>query len=494
MEKDVLIAGAGPVGLVMAIELARYGVAVRIIDKAPQRTDKSKALVIWSRSLELLARAGCSAALVDAGYKVNSVNISAHGKSIAHFTLEGLPTAYPYALMIPQSDTERILDEFLKSLGVKIDRTVELTRFTASNDKVVSTLRHADGAEEIAETSWLIGCDGAHSTVRHQLGMEFHGETSLINWILADVHLENIPRVPEINVVWHSDGLLATFPIAEDRYRIIADVGVVPENSNPSAEPTLEEVQAILDRRFPGGVRATNPIWLSSFRINERKVTDYRAGRVFLAGDAAHVHSPAGGQGMNTGMQDACNLAWKLALVVRGIGSESLLDSYSAERSPIGDQVLNETGRVTSMATLTGKVVQSLRNHAVALVLGLPMIRKFAADATSEISIGYPHSPLNASGGHRDPLPGTRAPIRATEPPVGAGNIPLFALFAEPDGMPSKFPERYASLLELRLRDPYHPGGMWLIRPDGYTALAAKEGDWNAVTAYLDRIVRSSIA
>ena len=492
MEKNVLIAGAGPVGLIMAIELVRYGVAVRIIDRAPQRTDKSKALVIWSRSLELLARAGCSAALVDAGYKVNSVNISADGKSIARFTLEGLPTAYPYGLMIPQSDTERLLDEFLNSLGVKVERMVELTQFTASDDKVVSTLRHADGAEEIAETSWLIGCDGAHSTVRHQLGMEFHGETSLIDWILADIHLENIPRAPEINVVWHSDGLLATFPIAEDRYRIIADVGVVPENSNPSTEPTLEEVQAILDRRFPGGVRATDPIWLSSFRVNERKVTDYRAGRVFLAGDAAHVHSPAGGQGMNTGMQDACNLAWKLALVVRGIGSENLLDSYSAERSPIADQVLKVTGRVTSMATLTGKLKQSLRNHAIALVLGLPVVRKFAADAASEISIGYPHSPLNAPGGHRDPLPGARAPIRATEPPVGAGNTPLFALFAEPDGMPSKFPERYASLLEPTLRDPYHPGGMWLIRPDGYTALAVKQGDWNAVTAYLDRIVRSS--
>src|SRR5216683_3550520 len=149
MEKDVLIAGAGPVGLVMAIELARYGVAVRIIDKAPQRTDKSKALVIWSRSLELLERAGCSAALVDAGYKATSINISADGKSIAHFTLEGLPTRYPYALMIPQTDTERVLDEFLNSLGVKVERTIELTRFTASNGKIVSTLRHADGAEEI---------------------------------------------------------------------------------------------------------------------------------------------------------------------------------------------------------------------------------------------------------------------------------------------------------------------------------------------------------
>src|SRR5260370_22521649 len=292
MNKDVLIAGAGPVGLVMAIELARYGVAVRIIDKAPERTDKSRALVVWSRSLELLARPGCSSRLVEAGYKVNSINISAHGKSIARFTLDGLPTPYPYGLMIPQSDTERVLDEFLNTLGIKVERTIELTRFTASTDKVVSTLLHADGAEEIVETPWLIGCDGAHSTVRHQLGMEFHGETSPIAWILADIHLANTPRRPEVNVVWHSDGLLVTFPIAETRYRVVADVGAVPEDSGPSAEPTLEDVQAILDRRFPGGVHATDPIWLSSFRINERKVKDYLAGRVLLAGDAAHCNRP----------------------------------------------------------------------------------------------------------------------------------------------------------------------------------------------------------
>jgi hypothetical protein len=150
------------------------------------------------------------------------------------------------------------------------------------------------------------------------------------------------------------------------------------------------------------------------------------------------------------------------------------------------------TGRVTSMATLTGKVMQSLRYHAAALVLGLPLVRKFAADAASEISIGYPHSPLNAPGGHRDPSPGHRAPIRATEPPVGAGNTPLFALFGKPDGMPSNFPGPYVNLLEPTLREPYHPGGMWLIRPDGYTALSAKAGEWKAVTTYLDRIVRSS--
>jgi 2-polyprenyl-6-methoxyphenol hydroxylase-like FAD-dependent oxidoreductase len=490
MKTETLIVGAGPVGLTMAIELARYGVAVRIIDKVPHRTDKSKALVLWSRSLELLQRAGCSVGLVDAGYKVNSVNITTNKQSIARLSLEGIESAYPYGLMIPQSETERVLDEFLNTLGVKVERETELIRFTNSGDKTVSLLRRADGAEETVETSWLIGCDGAHSTVRHQLGMEFHGETSLIDWVLADIHLEGVSRKPEIDIVWHADGVLATFPIADDRYRIIADVGVAPESTGQLPDPTLADIQSILDKRFPGGVRATDPIWLSSFRINERKVENYRAGRVFLAGDAAHVHSPAGGQGMNTGMQDACNLAWKLALVVRRIGSESLLESYSVERSPIAAEVLKVTGRITAMATTSNKVVQTLRNHAAALVLGLTPVRKFAAGVTSEISIGYPESPLNAPTRYRDPAPGERAPIRSNEPPVGAGDIPRFVLFAETESMPADLVERYANLLEPTVREPYRPDGLWLVRPDGYTALATKSGDWTAVSTYLDRIAR----
>jgi 2-polyprenyl-6-methoxyphenol hydroxylase-like FAD-dependent oxidoreductase len=191
--------------------------------------------------------------------------------------------------MIPQSETERVLEEFLNGLGPKVGRSLELTKFAVSNDRVVSTLRRADGTEETVETTWLVGCDGAHSTVRHQLGMEFRGETSLIDWILADVYLENAPRTAETIIVWHSDGVLAAFPISEDRYRIVADVGTAPENSPHRADPTLGDVQAVLDKRFPDSVRATNPVWLSSFRINERKVADYRSGRVFLAGDAAHV-------------------------------------------------------------------------------------------------------------------------------------------------------------------------------------------------------------
>ena len=330
MKCQVLVVGAGPVGLTMAAELARYGVGVRIVDKAAQRTDKSKAMVLWSRTLELIDRMGCGAAFVDAGLKARGANIIAGATTIAHVGFEGLETPHPYALMLPQSDTERLLEQHLNALGVEVERQVELTRFVADEDAATAFLRRPDGREEKLDVDWMIGCDGAHSVVRHGLGVEFEGDTLVTGWILADLHLAGGAAPPdEIEIYWHADGVLLMFPIAPGRYRVIADVGDVKAGEHPS-EPTLEEVQALIDRRGPGGIKATAPVWLSPFRINERKVADYRAGRVFLAGDAAHIHSPAGGQGMNTGMQDAFNLAWKLALVCRGLANpEPLLSSYS---------------------------------------------------------------------------------------------------------------------------------------------------------------------
>lgn len=212
MNTDVLVAGAGPVGLAMAVGLARYGVSVRIVDKAAQPTDKSKALVLWSRTLELLDSADCSQPFIDAGLKVSAVSIVEGIKQIAHVTLDGVASPHPYALMLPQSETERLLDEHLNSIGVQVERSVELIRFAASADQVVSTLRRADGSEEKLETTWLIGCGGAHSTVRHQMGMEFVGDTMPSNWILADVHLSNLPWKDEVVIAWHADGVLAIFP------------------------------------------------------------------------------------------------------------------------------------------------------------------------------------------------------------------------------------------------------------------------------------------
>jgi len=485
MKVDVLVVGAGPVGLTMAAELARYGLSVRLVEKMAQATDKSKALVLWSRTLELMDRMGCTSSFIKAGFQATGATVMAGDKQISHVTLGGVASPYPYALMIPQCDTERLMALHLNSLGVTVEREVEMMSFRDSADGVHSTLRHADGREETVESSWLIGSDGAHSTVRHQLGMEFLGDTLQSDWILADVHLSNVPNAAEINVMWHSEGVLVIFPITTNRFRVIADSGTAADGPR-RPDPTLEEVQAVIDRRGPGGIQATAPIWLAAFRINERKVAEYRAGRVFLTGDAAHVHSPAGGQGMNTGMQDGCNLAWKLALVTRGLCADSpLLDSYSIERSAVGDSVLKGAGRMTTIATLQGGVKQSIRNHIAALVFGLAPVRQAMADAMTELSIGYPESPLTAQGGkvHDGPHAGQRAPIRAGETPVGAGNTPRFALFAEPDENAAALLAEYPGLLEQKIRPPFQPGGLWLVRPDGYVAVATKQGDWERVSA-----------
>ncbi len=487
MKTDVLVVGAGPVGLTMAAELARYGLTARIVEKMAQATDKSKALVLWSRTLELMDRMGCTPQFVAAGFKATGANISAEGKQIVHVEFGGTVTPYPYGLMIPQSETERLMALHLNSLGVTVEREVELTQFSSSADGVQSTLRHADGREEIVESSWLVGSDGAHSTVRHHLGMEFEGNTLSSDWILADVHLSNVPVPGEISVMWHAEGALVLFPITKDRYRMIADVGTAIEGQR-RPDPTLEEIQAVMDRRGPGGIQASAPIWLAAFRINERKVKDYRAGRVFLTGDAAHVHSPAGGQGMNTGMQDACNLAWKLALVERGLCADGpLLDSYSMERSAVGDKVLKGAGRMTTVAILHGGVKQAIRNHLASLVFGFAPARQAMADEMSEVSIGYPESPLTVQGGHvhDGPHAGQRAPIRADEPPVGAGGTPRFALFAESDETTAALLAQYPELLEPNVRKPFEPGGLWLVRPDGYIAVATRQDDGDRVATFL---------
>ena len=485
---NVLIVGAGPVGLAMAADLARYGVSVRLVDKNAERTDKSKAIVLWSRTLELMDRMDCTAPFLTAGKRVTAVNIAAGTEPIAKISVDGVRTSHPYALMIPQSDSEQLLGDFVTSLGVKIERNVELTDFVSSADGVTSTLRHSDGTEETYESGWLVGCDGAHSTVRHKLGMEFVGETMPSNWVIADVHLTNVPNPEEILISWHTDGILAVFPISGTRYRVIADSGLI-DDGVPS-NPSMEDVQSILDVRGPGRITATNPIWLTRFTINERKVSNYRSGRVFVMGDAAHIHSPAGGQGMNTGMQDAFNLAWKLALVSRGLGNEEiLLDSYSAERSPIADDVLKGAGRITEVALIRGDLKQAIRNHVISFIFGLSPVRRKLADVLTELSIGYPKSPLNGGGAYLGdgPKEGERAPVDAGPSCVGAGDTPRFVLYADGgNGGGAGLMARYSDLLETQFREPFDRSGLWLVRPDGYVALATQHNQWDEIAKYLE--------
>jgi 2-polyprenyl-6-methoxyphenol hydroxylase-like FAD-dependent oxidoreductase len=489
---DALIVGAGPVGLTMASELTRYGLSIRIIDKDAQRTDKSKALVIWPRTLELLDRTSPDNAdrFIRAGLKTELVNIHSGNETIGRVDMKDVDSRYKFALMIPQSETERLLEEHLASLGARAERETELTDFRESADGVSCVVKHADGSEETIEASWLIGADGAHSIVRHRLNKEFLGSTLLTDWMLADLHLTGVAGSPAINLHWHADGILALFPLGGTRYRIIANAG---ESAGPIGEgnrpaPTVEDIQRVLDERAPGGIKAGDPVWLSNFTINERKVEDYRSGRVFLAGDAAHVHSPAGGQGMNTGMQDAFNLTWKLALVSRGLCQpEPLLTSYSIERSHIAKLLLDVTGKATAASVMRGGAKQYIRNHVASLVLGFSPVTHAMSNLLSEVTIGYSDSPLNSSHGSLIgyPAPGKRAPIREGEAAIGSGSSPRFVFFAEHGDAVMSVVEQFPAILEQQLRTPFEPCGLWLVRPDGYVALRANNGDADAIRKYL---------
>ncbi|MBI0539433.1 FAD-binding monooxygenase [Roseomonas sp. KE2513] len=483
----ILIVGAGPVGLTMASELARYGLSVRLIDRSPHPAETSRALVIWSRTLELMDRMGCADAFLEIGHRVHAASIRSGDAVLGRTEFSDVASSYNFALTIPQSDTERLLAAHLRSFRVAVERQVELVSFVASTEGVEARLAHADGREEVVETPWLLGCDGAHSAVRHGLRANFTGTAQRDDWILADVRLEGEGRPPadEITTYLHRDGPLAIFPMREGRVRLIAAVGEA-ETVHPRAAPTLTEVQSLLDQRAGHGMRASDATWLANFRINGRKARDYRSGRVFLAGDAAHIHSPAGGQGMNTGMQDAINLAWKLAMVARGEAAVSLLDSYSPERGEVGEMVLRNATRLTDMATLAHPTAIAARNLVLHVMLGLHAVRQRMALTMSEIEIAYPRSPLS-SGRHA----GVRlAPADYDGVPPGAGPAPRFVLHAEDTKAGEALAARFPALLEPHPRLPPVAGRILVVRPDGYVGLSAAAEDWDEVEAYLRRLTR----
>lgn len=418
MSKPILIAGAGPVGLTLACELTRHGCPVRIVDKNLQPTDKSKALVLWPRTLELLEKAGCVQRFLDAGVPMAGMSIFENpGKRLAHITFEDLRSPFSCILGIPQSETERLLVQRLEELGVQVERGVEVLGIEPQESDVKVTLRHPDGREEVTETDWLPACDGARSTVRHGLGVRLEGETVDQEFAMIDCDVTGLPFYDEVIAFPNPDGVTAFFPMGGARMRVICLRNEMSPGEAPPP-PTLEEMQEEMSKRGLVHVVLSEPRWLAAFRINERSAASYRHGRVLLAGDSAHVHSPIGGQGMNTGMQDAFNLAWKLARVVKGRLPESFIDSYSAERQPVGAAVVQQTGRARKMITLRHPVATAIRNRVVSLLTSFDFVRHKIIQETSELAVKYPKSPLNREvhDGHAAWIlgqgihPGDRAP------------------------------------------------------------------------------------
>ncbi|MGF6467561.1 FAD-dependent monooxygenase [Paraburkholderia youngii] len=423
----VLIVGAGPTGLAAAMSLARAHIPVRLIDKAPQPNPYSRAIGIQARTLELLEQHRLIEPFLELGHRARVANLFSNGMRLAQLDFDPLHTRYPYLLFLDQSVTERLLTEHLATLGVKVERGVELMAFMQGSASIQATLRRADGRTEGMRPSYMIAADGAHSSIRHRLGLNFEGKTFEQTFLLADLHAETDWPDDEFHIFASGDGLVALFPMGHGRHRLIADHAVEPSGSaTPPATPevpSLEQCKALIARRVRERVDVSDLAWSAYFHVNSRMVDRLRVGRIFLAGDAAHVHSPAGAQGMNTGIQEALNLGWKLARVIGGAAPDRLLDTYHAERHPIERDVLRQTGFVTQMAEADHGPLKLLRERVMPVLAALGPLRDAARATISELAIQYRRSPLTLErvldGG---PRAGERAPdalVHVVDGPLG---------------------------------------------------------------------------
>ena len=386
-DKDpILVVGAGPVGLAMGLSLAVHGIPVRIIDRNSEPTDLSKALVVWARTLEVLDGLIDTNRFVEAGITVKGAEFHHNDQLLARIDLMQVRSKFKAGLFLPQSSTEKLLLERLSEFGVVVERDTELVSFTDAGDHVDVVVRDPAGVEHASSTPWLVGCDGSHSTIRHGLGLDFPGGDDPDRFVLGDVQVDVDLPEDVLSGFFHHSGLVMFFPLGGGRFRVIADT---PEVEVDTGDPTMEELQAIVNRRVDRPITISDPHWLGAFRIRDRVLENYRLGRCLLAGDAAHVHSPAGGQGMNTGIQDAVNLGWKLALHERGIGSEILIDSYSEERAAVGRKVVTTTTRMTDVVTSRNPFLQAVRNTAMRIGSGIPMVQKLITQSLAMIVVNY---------------------------------------------------------------------------------------------------------
>jgi 2-polyprenyl-6-methoxyphenol hydroxylase-like FAD-dependent oxidoreductase len=420
----VLVVGAGPTGLTMANELARHGVPVRVIDRAPTPATTSRALVVMPRTLEIFDDMGVVDAALAAGNLAPGLSLMFGGDKKVRMDFADLltgprdHTAYSTLRTLSQTDTERLLAEALAQRGVDVERGVALTDLTRDGDTVTVSLRTEDGSIETAQCRWLVACDGAHSAVRKAIGMPFEGATYPDEFIMADAELDWELPDGDLYTFPSPAGIFAAFSMpGEHRFRIFGNVAPGPEGPGAEySEPTHEEFQAMIDERVPYPAKVVEEYWVTRYRVHRRSVPRYRDGQVFLVGDAAHVHSPAGAQGMNTGIQDAYNLAWKLALVVRGIAEESLLDSYHADRHPVGVRLLKTTDRMFGAIAGQDRIARTARGRVApqlaTWLLTRRTIRRGLLGTLSQLRLSYPEGPLNTengSGWGDAPAPGDRA-------------------------------------------------------------------------------------
>jgi 2-polyprenyl-6-methoxyphenol hydroxylase-like FAD-dependent oxidoreductase len=498
---DVLIVGAGPTGLVLALWLTRVGIRVRIIDKTMEPGTTSRALAVQARTLELYRQMGLADAVVARGRKMTAVNLWRTGKHVAHVVFGDMGadlSPFPYALIYPQDEHERLLINRLAEAGVQVERQTELAGFEEMPTGVRGRLMGPDGIANACEAAYLAGCDGAHSAVREGLGIGFPGGTYNHLFYVADVDARGDVMNGELHGALDTTDFLLVFPLEDDgRARLIGTVRT--DAGQRRDDLTWDDVSQRVIEWMRIDVERVH--WFSTYRVHHRVADRFRSGRTFLLGDAAHIHSPVGGQGMNTGIGDAVNLAWKIADVLHGRADESLLDSYEPERIGFARRLVATTDRVFTGVTSDGAVARRIRLNIVPAVapavFAIAAARRFMFRTVSQTAVRYRGSRLSEGragkvhGGDRLPWV-----------PTNQNDLDNFAALTSLDwqvhvyGDASRAIRAACDERKLPLHVfPWRPetgraglqrNAVYLVRPDGYVALADPEGSAATLIAYLE--------
>jgi 2-polyprenyl-6-methoxyphenol hydroxylase-like FAD-dependent oxidoreductase len=493
----VLIAGAGPTGLTLALWLAAQGVPVRVVDEHAGPGTESRAMVVHARTLELYRQLGLAERVVAAGHPATEMRFWAEGRPRAALVFGDAGAAltpYPFVLVYPQDRHERLLVERLGELGVTVERNTTLTGFTDMGGHVIAQLRTADGREESVTTPYLVGCDGARSTVRHRLGTDFAGGTYAHLYYVADVDARLPGPAGEAQFALDGGDFVAVFPY-DDR-GLVRLIGTVRDERADHADLLrFDDIRQDAIRSL--GVEISKVNWFSTYHVHHRVSSRFRVGRCFLAGDAAHVHSPAGGQGMNTGIADAANLAWKLAAVLHGRAGERLLDSYETERQAFARQLVDTTDRVFTFITKDGGFAEFVKAHVAPMFLGAAAhsdhVRTFMFRLVSQIMVGYRDSPISAgtagqvAGGDRLPWTGASGADNFAPPDHVGWQLHVYGTVT-PD-VEAWCAERGIAVQVFPWTAAHDRGGLerdalYLLRPDTYVGLATKDATVAALERY----------
>ncbi len=525
MKTDVLIIGAGPTGLTAANVLAQSGVEFRIIDKTSGPVEESRALVVQAKILELFDKLGLADRAVEEGQRIGAAELLKKGEHIGKLSFfeddrDDL-NPYPFALIYEQHRTERLLVRGLEEVGGRIEWDTELISLSQTPDNATVVVQRADGTEETIEARWVVGADGASSPVRHSLDLGFEGDTYEESLFLADVEMEWEFGSQKLYLDLAYDGFYAFFPMpGEKRFRL---VGSVPDELDGKEEITVSDVQDLLDKYSGVETEITAAHWTSVYKIHRRMTENFRVGRTFLVGDAAHVHSPAGGQGMNTGIGDAYNLAWKLALVAKGEAKPELLDSYEPERMPFARAILNGSDRGFSLQVTNNPLAKGPKLFVVPLLFRLvsavPALRRWAFYFISQLWTSYRESPVVEQNetAKKGPKAGERAPYGFFEVGEDSGKSIFeklkgtdhhLLIFEGKKSDPARLAatreeiesllDRYATAVNVhpvaagnkQLHERYgaKTPSLFLVRPDGHVAYRGESSDIVGLRMYLDSL------